>query len=59
MKHHIVTATLFLLAIAFYYFGLNGFGLLALALGAAFELWFWFRIARQFRAKSALTDGPR
>lgn len=59
MKHHIVTALLMLTAIALYYFGLSGFSLLVFALGAAFELWFWIRIAQHFRAKAALTDGPR
>jgi hypothetical protein len=59
MKHHIVTAVLMLVAIALYYFGLNGFSLLAFALGAVFELWFWVRIAQHFRAKTALTHGPK
>lgn len=59
MKQHIVTVLLMLTAIALYYVGLNGFSLLVFALGAAFELWFWVRIAQHFRTKAALTDSPR
>ena len=59
MKLHIITAVLMLAAIALYHFGLNGFSLLAFALGAAFELWFWVRISQHFRAKAAVTSDPR
>ena len=43
MKHHLATAAILVTALACYGFGLEGGGLALLALGAAFELWFWAR----------------
>ena len=44
MKQHLVTAALLLVAIAFYLVGLTGVGILAFAVGAVFETWFWVRV---------------
>jgi hypothetical protein len=44
MKYHLITAALLLLALVFYALGYSGFGWLAIAVGAVFELWFWVRL---------------
>jgi hypothetical protein len=44
MKRHLITVALLLVAIAFYLVGLAGVGVLALAVGAVFEIWFWVRV---------------
>ena len=59
MKYHLITALIILASVALYAYGLNGPSLFAFALGAAFELSFWVRFARHFRAKVAPVQGPR
>lgn len=44
MKHHIITVTILLLALACYLAGYSGAGKLAFIAGAGFETWFWIRL---------------
>jgi hypothetical protein len=44
MKYHSITALLLIIALSCYMLGYAGAGWLAIAAGAAFELWFWIRL---------------
>ncbi len=44
MKYHSITALLLMIALSCYALGYAGAGWLAVAAGAAFELWFWSRL---------------
>jgi len=44
MKYHSITALLLMIALSCYALGYAGAGWLAVAAGAAFELWFWIRL---------------
>ncbi|MBD9356206.1 hypothetical protein [Methylomonas albis] len=44
MKHHIITATILVLAVACYLAGYSGIGNAAFIVGAGFETWFWIRL---------------
>lgn len=44
MKHHIISVTILLVALACYLAGYSGAGNLAFVGGAIFETWFWIRL---------------
>jgi len=44
MKHHIITATILVLAVTCYLAGYSGVGNVAFITGAGFETWFWIRL---------------
>ena len=44
MKHHIITVTILVVAVASYLAGYSGVGNTAFLVGAGFETWFWIRL---------------
>jgi hypothetical protein len=53
MTCHLITAAILLAAGTLYGFGFSGLGVTTFVAGAAFELWFWFRLTSSRTATRA------
>lgn len=59
MQNHVVTLTVSLIALAFYFAGYSGVGNIAFIAGGLFELWFWVRLLSENAPTSTKSPDTR